>query len=256
MAYDGHMTHTTDAPSRADLLHAARSLPKRRLVRLMFEDRVYFVKMAEQHASLRWRLQKGDPKAAFERERTLLSGFRARGGAVPEIAAEDDQRIILADHGRTLDRIIAEGGEREAVLKAAGKALADLHAKGLAHGRPSLRDLCWDGHSITFLDLEAGARLRSQPHHQARDLFLLVHSAITSAADAHQAGTAILTAYRLHGDPAVWRATCTLARRLGWLEAIASPVIWWHTRRRKHRSEFIALRKARRLIQGHDGPTA
>ncbi len=230
------------------LLKAARALPVQRVSKLCVDGRNYYVKMAETHANWRWRLQKGDPLKAFEREKSLLTAFLARGAAVPKVLTQDEKRIVLADHGRPLHRFLIEGEAAQQGLHSAGQTLAELHRKGLAHGRPSLRDLCWDGARVTFLDLEAGAKLDANTHDKARDLLLLLHSALVFETDTQRAAEVILQAYRSQGEAQVWQKARELARKLGWLEALAAPVIWWHVIRDKKRSEFRALRKLRNLV--------
>lgn len=230
------------------LLQQVQTLPPRRLTRVEFHGSVYFVKMPEQHASLRWRVQKGDPKAAFSREVGLLHGFAAKGASVPRIAAEDDGRIVLEDHGTPLQSLIDQDQADAALMQRTGKALADLHALGLAHGRPSLRDICWDGHELTFLDLEAGAKLQARPHDQARDLFLLLHSVFLTDGATSPLAALVLDGYRAAGSAAVWKATQRRARGLWWLEMLSRPGAWLHRLRGKTRCEFAAIRAARALI--------
>lgn len=210
--------------------------------------RVFYVKMAEEHRGIRWRLQKGNPQTAFARETALLQAFAARGAPVPDILAQDEQRIVLGDHGMPVHQIIADTLDCINVLQATGKALANLHAFGLAHGRPSLRDLCWDGTKITFLDLEAGASLSAQPKQKARDLFLLLHSAMTWCPTSSEPVATIAQAYHEHGEIEVQQHLSWLARRFFWLDLLASPVIWRDVRRGKKRSEFLAFRRTRQLI--------
>ena len=230
------------------LLQQVQALPPRRLTQIEFQGKPYFVKMPEQHASLRWRLQKGNPKAAFAREVALLRGFATKGASVPQIVAEGDERIVLADHGTPLQRLIYLGQMDAVLMWRTGKALADLHALGLAHGRPSLRDICWDGADLTFLDLEAGAKLQARPHDQARDLFLLLHSVFLTDGAATPLAAPVLDGYRTAGSTAVWQATRARARGLWWLERLTRPGAWLHQWRGKTHCEFAALRAARALI--------
>ncbi len=238
---------------RDRLLRAARALPARRVSKLRVDGRDFYVKMAETHANWRWRLQKGDPQAAFARERSLLDAFGARGAAVSEVVTQDDVRIVLADHGTPLHRLLVNRDAARDAFHAAGLALAALHGKGLAHGRPSLRDLCWDGSRVTFLDLEAGAKLDATARDKARDLLLLLHSALMFDPDAPAAAQTILRAYRGQNDAEVWAAVQRLARWLRWLEIPAAPLMWWHDLRKKKRSEYRALRQLRPLVCKSDG---
>ena len=243
------MPHTdTDSALAERLLHMAHSLPPRRLTRIEHDGRAYYVKTPERHASLRWRVQKGDPESAFAREISLLIEFRQRGAAVPRIVAQDAGYLVLADHGIPLQSMIYQQTADHALMRQTGKALAELHALGLAHGRPSLRDICWDGAELTFLDLEAGARVQASPRDQARDLFLLLHSVFLTGGSDTALAAPVLDAYRSHGDAAVWHATQARARGLWWLELLTRPGAWLHHWRGKTRCEFAAIRAARALI--------
>lgn len=238
----------TDKALSDTLLQIARALPPHRLNQIAHDGKSYFVKRPEEHASLRWRLQKGDPKAAFAREVALLRGFAAKGAAVPRIVAEDAEMIVLADHGTPLQALVYDGQADAALMQRTGAALAALHARGVAHGRPSLRDICIDNNGLTFLDLEAGAKLQANAQDQARDLFLLLHSVFQADGAASPLAQPALDAYRAAGDPAVGQALKTRARGLWWLEFLTRPAAWWHRVRGKKRCEFAAIRAVRALV--------
>jgi len=232
----------------AQLLAQAAELPPKRLTRIQHEGRAYVVKMAEIHDSLRLRLMKGNPAAALAREVDLLRRFAARGARVAQVMAASADRVVLADHGPTVARMVRDGRAEPALLRQIGRALAELHALGLAHGRPKLGDICYDAGQITFLDLEAGARLQARPRDQARDLFLLLHSVLATTSGDHATAALVLEGYRVAGDPAVWQATQARAKRLWWLQILARPGAWLHRRRGKTRSEFTAFAATRALI--------
>ncbi|WP_071798620.1 lipopolysaccharide kinase InaA family protein [Natronohydrobacter thiooxidans] len=238
----------TESTLAERLLQIARALPPRRLTPITHEGKSYFVKMPEQHASLRWRLQKGDPKAAFAREVELLRGFAAKGAAVARIVAAESDRIVLADHGTPLQSLVYRGQADASLMQRTGAALAELHARGLAHGRPSLRDICWNDKDLTFLDLEAGARLHARTRDKARDLSLLLHSVYATLGTETELAELALQGYRAAGSETVWRKTQSLSRNLWWLEYLAQPGVWLHRLRGKTRSEYAAIRATRALI--------
>ncbi|MGY6548353.1 MAG: lipopolysaccharide kinase InaA family protein [Roseinatronobacter sp.] len=244
------MFHTrSDAPLAGRLLQEAAALPPARLSTLTVEGQRYFVKTPETHHTWLRRLMKGDPKAAFRRELELLCGFRARGAPVARVLAADDRHAVLADHGTPLSHLLHKAKADDALLRAVGGALAGLHARDLAHGRPSLRDICWDGRRITFLDLEAGARLQARARDKARDLFVLLHSACTTSNGATTASALLLEGYRASaGSAPVLQAAKRHARRLWWADLLARPGVWLHDRRGKQTSEFRAVAPTRALI--------
>lgn len=206
----------------------------------------YFVKSPE--IKMQWvtRILKGDPHRAFRREVALLRAFAERGAAVPPILAGDDTHVLLADCGESLRILVRQGRATEEVFMAAGRALAELHALGLAHGRPLKRDICWDGQRITFIDLEAGAQLAARPRDKARDLFVLLHSIMRFEDDA--LAHAVIDGYRSVDKDDIWHETRKRSRGLWWLEWLVAPVIHLHRRQGKSLSEFIALARTRRLL--------
>lgn len=195
---------------------------------------MYWVKRPER-LSLRWRLQKGDPQRRFARERTAMHGMHALGVPVPPIVAEGTDFIVLPDCGPTLATVL-QGDDTEAArraMAAGGAALAALHARGLAHGRPALRDLCWDGRTIRFLDFEQG---RTGPAHRRRmvsDLLVFLHSAIAQSLLPGDSGIppaqraaidAAAGAYRTADSRNIWQATAGMCRWLRRVEPLTRPL--------------------------------
>lgn len=237
-----------NACDMSQLLSEMRALPHRRLTQIEVQGRPYFVKMVERHKSLRRRLFKGDPRIAFAREINLLQEFSKRGAAVAKIVAVDDARVALVDHGIQVQSLIINHQADEELMQKLGAALARLHALGLAHGRPSVRDICWNGADLTFLDLEAGAKLHARPRDQARDLYLMLHSLYFTDGVQSSLAEPALHAYRAQGSAQVWAETQALAARFEWVEFLSRPLAWAHHLRGKTRSEFAAIRPTLRLI--------
>lgn len=243
------MTEIYDHPARPeDVLHAARQLPAARIARLGHQGRRYIIKSVEQHATWLDRLQKGDPNKAFLRELVLLRAFAARGAAVPHIAASDETQMIFSDSGETLSTMVGQGRITDDILREAGRALAGLHALGLAHGRPAIRDLCWDGAQITFIDLEAGAKLSPTVRDQARDVILLLNSVFAMVPAHHHIAQQIWAGYQEADTLRLCDEVRRLARRLWWLEGLAWPAAQLHRMRGKTRSEFRAVARTRAFL--------
>jgi tRNA A-37 threonylcarbamoyl transferase component Bud32 len=202
----------------------------------------YWVKRPERLSKLR-RLQKGNAVESFQREVALLKQFREQGAAVVPIAAETAECIILPDMGPTLSALASTLPEKEfcAVLEQAGTALAGMHAAGLAHGRPRLRDICWTGTSICFLDLEAGAQLNAPGWRQALDLLLMVHSVFQNYTPIGQHVPDLLRAYERAGQQKTLALAKRLARRFAPLRILVAPVAARDKRNGKRNSEAAAL---------------
>jgi hypothetical protein len=169
-----------------------------------------------ENLSLRWRLQKGGGRRSFEKDREGLHVLGDAGLPVAPILAEGPDYFVTPDLGVTLRALMSDTGpseDRSAAFRAAGRALAALHAQGFSHGRPAVRDLCWDGAEVRFIDMERFSARHHSPRHFAADMLVFVHSVFVaggSEADLENA----LAAYRADGGP--WQAAIVLARRLRW----------------------------------------
>jgi tRNA A-37 threonylcarbamoyl transferase component Bud32 len=117
--------------------------------------------------------------AAARNEIEAMSRFREVGAFVPELISARGARIVISDIGATLRDIERIGGESAigGLAIAAAAELARVHAAGLVHGRPILRNLTWDGRRIGFIDFEEQP-LSVMPRDaaQARDVLLFLIS--------------------------------------------------------------------------------
>lgn len=206
----------TQYPDPARLLQAARAQASARINSFVLDGQVFWAKRPE-NLPARMRLQKGDSQGSFGREVALLRAFAARGAPVPSVLAEEPDLIVLPDMGVPLSRLVkqAEPAVAMMLVRKAALGLVVLHRNGLAHGRPSLRDLCWNGAQVTFLDLEAGARLDAGEWRQARDVALLLHSITRLAVDKNAMVQAARAAYSAEGNPRILQKVRRLARFLG-----------------------------------------
>ncbi|MCX8509430.1 MAG: serine/threonine protein phosphatase, partial [Rhodobacteraceae bacterium] len=157
-----------------------------------------WLKRAE-NLSFYWRLRKGNSHAAFEADRRAMRLLAQARMPVPAILAEGPDYFVTADHGYNLAYLLSHArptlAESCAILAAAGRALAGLHLAGFCHGRPSVRDLLWDGANITLIDFERFAPQRNRSRHRAMDLLILIQSVFVYGGDAHEEAGALLAAY-------------------------------------------------------------
>ena len=132
-------------------------------------------------------LQPGaDPNGAravrFEAGR--LRRLRRLSLPVPEVFASGVDWLALFDCGKPLSNVVRDAGpaEREEALRQAAEALAALHAHGLHHGRPALKDMMWDGRRSWLLDFEDGV-IVGLPREKriARDVLLFLQSIMKEA---------------------------------------------------------------------------
>lgn len=198
-----------------------------RVSSLMVDGTRVWLKRVERHGPIR-RLQKGDPAAAFKRERAALRDLAGRGLPVAQLIAEGNDWFAIADCGTVLDHILRKSSrppqERSAIFTAAGQALAQLHRAGISHGRPNLKDICWDGDQIRFLDFERYAALRNTQTGHIQDLLMFIFSTIVVNGDPCAELDSAVSAYRAQSNPEIWTGAKTLARKLRWLIPLTAPV--------------------------------
>ena len=85
--------------------------------------------------------------------------------------------MVTKDGGPTLKNWLdSEKTEAEKIqlLEKAGEALATLHEADIVHGRPALRDICWQDGKFTFLDWENRMYAKDLEEQKAVDFFLLL----------------------------------------------------------------------------------
>ena len=182
------------------------------------------MKQAE-HLSLRWRLQKGDPQRALQVERAGLSTLGRMGLPVARLVAAGPGFLATAAAGEPVAEMFATHGATAeaplAALSAAGTALAVMHGAGVAHGRPALRDACWDGHRVRFIDLEHYQPGPAAPGRMARDLLVLLHSVMLMRVEPGPELAATLAGWRAQAPPGLWDEVRRQAERLQRLRGVA-----------------------------------
>ena len=203
-----------------------------RIERLERGGEVHWIKRAEA-LSLRMRLQKGDPGAAFAAERAALRRYAALGLPVPRIVAETPDAVETEDAGPTLRQLVGTGSDDlPAALAGAAIGLARFHAAGVTHGRPNLKDICWRDGRATFIDLE-----RAGKGSPALDLMIFLFSVTADTRGDRDAFRTARDAYLAAGDPAVWETAQARVKRLRVLAPLLAPVARMQPRNR----EFNAI---------------
>lgn len=197
--------------------------------------------------SLRWRLQKGDPGRALARERAALHLLGKQGLPVAPLLAQGEDYVVIGDCGVSLARMFRDtepsSAERMTAFRAAGHALARLHRAGVAHGRPSVKDICYrDGH-IAFIDFERFVPAPAALSAQRNDLLIFVSSGYAFAQHDAPEIAAACSAYRNTAPNGIWEAAARLSRRLRWIDRLTRPLQRREARRRPRRAckEFGAI---------------
>jgi tRNA A-37 threonylcarbamoyl transferase component Bud32 len=207
-------------------LKAALAEPTQRVRRLDLPDgRRFWLKRVERLTG-RLRVQKGDPERAFAAEREGLQALSAAGLPVACVVAEGPDWVLMPDAGPVLPEVVADPGCGEAeklrAFEAAGRALGRLHWAGMAHGRPAVRDVCWDGAETRFIDLERFRRARRAGFWQAADVVMFAQTAFTLWPEEPRWLDAALEAYAVSAPEGAMVAVRWLVwglAPLGWLAA-------------------------------------
>ncbi|MBK8440300.1 MAG: serine/threonine protein phosphatase [Rhodobacter sp.] len=213
--------------SKTDLeqtVTAALADPPQRVRRLDLPDgRRFWLKRVER-LSGRLRLQKGDPQKAFTAELRGLHSLADNGLPVAEVVMQGTDWMVLADAGPVLPMVVADpaldAGAKQHALAVAGRALGLLHRAGLVHGRPAVRDICWDGQEARFIDLERFHPGRHGGFWQAADVMMFAQTCFTRWPDDPRWLDSALAGYAAHAPEAAMLRVRRLAlglAPLGWL---------------------------------------
>jgi tRNA A-37 threonylcarbamoyl transferase component Bud32 len=202
-------------------LSRALTDPPRRVRRLDLPDgRRFWLKRVERLAG-RLRVQKGDPEKAFAAEREGLRVAAAAGLPVAGVAAEGPGWVLMPDAGPILPEVVEDPARSEAeklsACGEAGRALGRLHWAAMAHGRPAVRDICWDGAAARFIDLERFRRAGRAGFWQAADVVMLAQTAFTRWPEDGRWLDAMLAAY---DESAPEGAMAAVQRVVGWLRPL------------------------------------
>ncbi|RKF19908.1 hypothetical protein DBZ36_05465 [Alginatibacterium sediminis] len=135
----------------------------------------------------------------LKREIKALQLLNRQQLPVPKLIVYCDEFFASEDSGQALPRYLDENSldltQRERVFYQAGYALAQMHQQGFAHGRPALRDICWDEHKITFIDFEMHSGKPCSAWDQSIDLLIFLHGLYYSLEDGAPEANAAIQGY-------------------------------------------------------------
>ncbi|WP_454686678.1 phosphotransferase [Agrobacterium leguminum] len=162
-----------------------------------------------------------DGAGLMRRELETLQVFKARGFPVPPIIYSSLTAVVLGDVGPTImehmDAIkTARPAEHDALLVKSAEALGALHAAGLCHGRPHVRDFFLEHGRVGFMDFEERPQeVMPLETAQARDIWLLFLQVATRACDARKTCDAAFARWRENAPPRALEELCRLTGILG-----------------------------------------
>ncbi len=219
--------------------HAAAT--KHRVSKIEYDGRTIWVKKQEK-LSLRMRLQKGDARKAFMAERDAMHRLLQAGVPLPTIVGEGPDYFATTDCGPSLKLLLlgvlgSTTGHTKA-FEAAGKQLALMHAKHLSHGRPSIKDICWQDGLITFLDFERFHNKRNTPKGHMQDLVIMVFSAYAVTGGDCPEVDSLIRGYRAHDSADIWQTAVRWCAKMRWIDYLTKPIQW---RRAGKAVEFKAI---------------
>ena len=146
------------------------------------------------------------------------------------VVSEGPDYFAITDSGPTLKQLLqglhGPSIAHLAAYKAAGKQLALLHKQRLSHGRPSVKDICWQDGRITFLDFERFHDKRNTPKGHMQDLVMMVFSAYAVMGRDCPEIDALITGYRGHDPAEIWQAGTKWCAKMGWVDMLTKPVQW------------------------------
>ncbi|TPP09529.1 lipopolysaccharide kinase InaA family protein [Rhizobium glycinendophyticum] len=131
------------------------------------------------------------PEAMQARELARIRAFADAGFPVPKIVYASATAMVMSDVGPTIDRRMkmlkrTDPASHDALLVKVADALGRVHAAGLSHGRPHVRDFFLEEDGVGFMDFEEDpASVMPLAVAQARDvlLYFLVVTALALSPD-------------------------------------------------------------------------
>lgn len=113
------------------------------------------------------------PQLRLEHEKKVISYLSNKLQVVPDIVCEGEGFFVTRDLGLPLNEAPREIFSRQ-FLQSLFMHLMDIHKHGVAHGRPSMRDIVVSqNRQLTFIDFEESA-VKPSPSVMARDFIFMI----------------------------------------------------------------------------------
>ncbi|MBE8167650.1 MAG: serine/threonine protein phosphatase [Shewanella sp.] len=197
----------------------------KRIFSFEYQGQKYWLKQAEKLKGF-MRVLKGDAQKALVREICTLQRLSSKQAAVPKIVCHDVDFFVLEDSGKTVKDWLSSHItpiNMQHIINDSSKALATLHSKDLSHGRPALRDICWDNGQVTFIDFESKFGKSSVEQKKIRDLILYIHSLYGTLGPQSDVAAAGIQHYRDSGGEWIWQQAQVFLRSWQWLYYVSFP---------------------------------
>lgn len=161
------------------------------------------------------------PEAMQAREIARMRAFAEAGFPVPRILYASKIAMVMSDVGPTLQQILKEmrsdhPERHDALLVKAARQLGRVHAAGLSHGRPHVRDFFLRDGEVGFMDFEEDpAAAMPLGMAQARDVLLYFLIVTSIAAEPQTTCPAALEAWSAGAPEAARHQLRSLTRVIG-----------------------------------------
>ena len=181
---------------KEDLLQAVQNTPvEKRVSSQVLNGKKIWIKRPEQVISWKDRYKKW-VNPSFQHEVSSLRFLNQANAPAPKVLLFGDDFVVTEDSGKTVQDVLKDQpqttpeSEKKDILFKTGAALATLHSLDLAHGRPALRDICWNGYSVQFIDFERSSTKQATLWQKKQDIMIFVHDLLLrlhhSPASIHQ----------------------------------------------------------------------
>jgi tRNA A-37 threonylcarbamoyl transferase component Bud32 len=160
-------------------------------------------------------------EAMQARELARISAFADAGFPVPKVVYASATAMVMSDVGPTIDyrmRVLkrSDPAAHDALLVQVADALGRVHAAGLSHGRPHVRDFFLEDGEVGFMDFEEDpASVMPLAMAQARDVLLYFLVVASRALDAGATCPAALQAWLAHAPDAARHELVRLTALIG-----------------------------------------
>lgn len=161
------------------------------------------------------------PEAMQAREVARMRAFAEAGFPVPSVLYASKTAMVMADVGPTLQQRLKSMRQEDpqghdALLVKASEQLGRVHAAGLNHGRPHVRDFFLRDGEIGFMDFEEDpTSVMPLGMAQARDVLLYFLVVTSTAADPQTTCPQALEAWSLNASADAKRELRSLTRVIG-----------------------------------------
>jgi tRNA A-37 threonylcarbamoyl transferase component Bud32 len=161
------------------------------------------------------------PEAMQARELARIGAFADAGFPVPKIVYASATAMVMSDVGPTIAYRMkmlrrSDPVAHDAMLVQVAEALGRVHAAGLSHGRPHVRDFFLKDGTVGFMDFEEDpASVMPLAVAQARDVLLYFLVVTSMALDAGATCPAALQAWLAHAPDAARAELVRLSALVG-----------------------------------------